>query len=185
VSELPPVPRPAEAGICGVTLHALATHADERGALTEIFREEWTDVSAAVQWNYVTSSPNVLRGVHVHLHHTDYLVVVEGSVTIGLKDLRSVPASVGKTALLQLRASQLQALVIPPGVAHGFYCPEGAALIQAVSAYWSPADELGCRWNDPELGIRWPVTAPLLSLRDRALPSFAVLTRQVTEGLKR
>src|SRR5436309_3500758 len=98
---------PATAGISGVTLHVLATHADERGALTEIFREEWKDVSAAVQWNYIRSKAMVLHGVHAHLKRTDYLVLMEGSATIGMKDMRPGPAT-GRTAILQLHSSQPQ-----------------------------------------------------------------------------
>jgi len=179
----PSLVAPATVGISGVTLHVLATHTDERGALTEIFREEWKDVSAAVQWNYVRSKATVLRGVHAHLKRTDYLVLMEGSAAIGMKDLRPGSAN-GQTAILQLHASQPQALVIPPGVAHGFYFPQAAVMIQAVSDYRIPGDELGCRWDDPELGIRWPAAAPLVSPRDGALPSFSVLTRQIGEGLK-
>jgi len=53
----------------------LSTHWDARGALTEIFRGDWPDVAAPVQWNFVHSEANVLRGVHVHVTHVDYLVV--------------------------------------------------------------------------------------------------------------
>lgn len=53
-------------------LRNLTTHSDHRGALTEIFRKEWQTGIEPVQWNFVHSQPNVLRGVHVHVLHTDY-----------------------------------------------------------------------------------------------------------------
>src|SRR2546430_11801318 len=51
------------------------------------------------------------------------------------------------------------------GVAHGFYCPSDALYVYGVTSYWDPSDELRCRWDDPELGLRWPTDAPVLSDR--------------------
>ena len=68
----------------GCAIHDLTTHSDERGALTEIFRKEWRTRIDPVQWNFVNSAPNVLRGVHVHVLHADYLVCTGGSMLLAL-----------------------------------------------------------------------------------------------------
>ena len=62
----------------GVSLLALAPHKDERGAFTELFRAPWDLAIAPVQWNAVRSEAGVLRGVHAHHRHADYLTVVVG-----------------------------------------------------------------------------------------------------------
>ena len=72
----------------GVEARRLQPHADDRGVFTELFRESWGVGVAPAQWNVVRSGQNVLRGVHVHWRHADYLTVVSGRATIGLHDLR-------------------------------------------------------------------------------------------------
>lgn len=159
----------------GFRLRSLMPHNDERGVLTEIFREEWETGISPVQWNCVRSAKNVLRGVHVHVKHTDYLMLAYGRASIGLRDLRPGSPTEGVTTLLPLSGDQPGALTIPPGVAHGFFFHEPSMHIYAVSAYWEPADELGCHWADPDLGIPWPVPSALVSPRDAALPPLSHL----------
>ena len=72
----------------GVVWRELTTHADYRGDLTELFRAEWHEWPAPVQWNFVRSDANVLRGVHAHPRHDDYLIVLHHRMVLGLKDLR-------------------------------------------------------------------------------------------------
>jgi dTDP-4-dehydrorhamnose 3,5-epimerase len=67
------------------------------------------------------------------------------------------------------------ALVIPVGVAHGFYFHEPSIHVYAVSHEFDPLDELGCRWDDPDLDIAWPCTKPRISVRDRNLGSLREL----------
>jgi dTDP-4-dehydrorhamnose 3,5-epimerase len=163
-------------GIPGVSVLPLTMQSDDRGTVSEIFRAAWPEAIAARQWNASHSRANVLRGVHLHHEHADYLVVLSGCMQVGLCDLRGERP--GRAALVDLRGDDWQALVIPPGVAHGFYFPEPTTHIYAVTHYWDPADELGCRWDDPALGIPWPRMAPALSARDAALPSVAALIEQ-------
>jgi dTDP-4-dehydrorhamnose 3,5-epimerase len=153
----------------GVEHHRLQPHADARGTFTELFRDTWGLGVEPVQWNGVRSEANVLRGVHVHWRHADYLTVVAGQVAVGLHDLREGSPTEGRGALVSLAADEPSGLVIPPGVAHGFYFPEPSFHVYAVSHEWDPDDELGCRWDDPELEIPWPCTDPVLSERDDAL----------------
>lgn len=106
-----------------IRLIPLTTHSDQRGDLTEIFRSEWHDSPAPVQWSVSRSRANVLRGVHAHGRNWDYVCVAEGDLIVGLHDLRTMRPTV-PSAMLRLSGARLQMLVIPPGVAHGFYSPE-------------------------------------------------------------
>ncbi len=156
----------------GVQLRSLASHHDERGDLTEIFRAQWDTGMTPVQWNLVNSQAGVLRGVHLHLKHVDYLLMAAGRMLVGLRDLRRGSVTEGQTALVELNSAHQAALTIPPGVAHGFYFPEAALHFYAVSAYWDPTDELGCHWADAALEIPWPMTEAIVSPRDAGLPSL-------------
>jgi dTDP-4-dehydrorhamnose 3,5-epimerase len=164
----------------GTRLHPLATHADARGAFTELYREEWDTGVRPVQWNAVASEPGVLRGVHVHVRHGDYLTIVSGSAHVGLCDLRDDSPTAGLATTVELRADAMAAIVIPPGVAHGFLFPERSLHVYAVTHYWAHDDELGCHWADPELGIDWPAEPTLLSERDAAAGSLAELRAQLS-----
>lgn len=158
-----------------VRLTSLEPHRDERGTFLELFREEWETDVEPVQWNAVDSEAGVLRGVHVHPRHDDYLTAVRGRTTIGLKDLRPGSPSEGFAACVELSAEQPAAISIPHGVAHGFYFHELSTHIYAVSHYWDLADELGCRWDDPGLEIPWPQSDVHISTRDAELPTLEVL----------
>lgn len=168
--------------IVGVRRVELQTHVDERGDLTEVFRESWFDSFDLVQWNYVRSAANVLRGVHCHVDHSDMLVLAEGHMVLGLHDLRPGSASAGRSTLTELTSTS-GALLIPPGVAHGFYFGERSVLLYAVTHMWNMDDELGCRWDDPELGLRWPCVSPRLSARDVTAGSLRDLRVAVQAGL--
>ena len=159
----------------GVELHTLEPHADERGVFTELFRDSWGLAVSPAQWNAVRSDANVLRGVHVHWRHSDYLTVVSGRASIGLHDLREGSETEGLGVVVELASEAPSALAIPTGVAHGFYFHEPSIHVYAVSHEFDPADELGCRWDDPELGIPWPSSDPHLSERDRALGTLREL----------
>jgi dTDP-4-dehydrorhamnose 3,5-epimerase len=169
--------------IDGVGIHNLTTHEDDRGALTEVFRQVPEIDLDPIQWNFVRTHGGVLRGVHAHVRHTDYLIVLEGSAIVGMKDLRPDSLTRNITMTLRLGGDNLQAVVIPPGVAHGFYFERPALHLYAVDCYWDPADELGCRWDDPSLDIPWPCASPQISERDSHLPGFPVFASQIEEGL--
>ncbi len=157
----------------GVTLHELQPNRDQRGAFTELFRREWELAAEPVQWNIVRSEAGVLRGVHVHPRHDDYLTVVDGHAAIGLRDLRPESPTSDRVAVVEMSGDEPTAITIPHGVAHGFLFLERSIHCYAVSDYWHPDDELGCRWDDPELAIPWPRQPTLVSERDIELPSLA------------
>ncbi|HEY7562799.1 MAG TPA: dTDP-4-dehydrorhamnose 3,5-epimerase family protein [Gaiellaceae bacterium] len=163
----------------GTLVHPLRPHADERGSFTELYRAEWPTGIAPIQWNAVQSNADVLRGVHVHVRHDDYLTVPFGRAIVGLRDLRRGSETEGVSAVVELGSNQPAAMVIPHGVAHGFYFPEPTLHVYAVSEYWNPADELGCRWDDPDLEIPWPTETPRVSERDAAAPPLQGLMKQL------
>jgi dTDP-4-dehydrorhamnose 3,5-epimerase len=155
-------------------LAQLEPHHDERGTFLELFRREWLTADP-IQWNAVHTNAGVLRGVHVHPRHDDYLVVIRGSATVGVRDLRRGSPTEGAAACIELSAERPSAIAIPHGVAHGFYFSEPATHIYSVSHYWDPADELGCHWDDPALEIPWPQQDAQISQRDAALPPLHTL----------
>jgi dTDP-4-dehydrorhamnose 3,5-epimerase len=161
--------------IDGVRLLELDPHQDERGTFVELYREEWETGPSPRQWNMVRSSAGVVRGVHVHVHHHDYLSLVSGTLVLGLYDLRPDSRTQGVKGFMTFSETSPVAIAIPPGVCHGFWFPEPSLHVYGVSEYWDPRDELGCRFDDPELGLEWPVVDPLLSPRDRAAGTFATM----------
>ena len=161
----------------GVVLTPLTPHRDDRGTFVEAFRASWSTDIVPVQWNVVTSGAGVLRGVHVHRRHADYLTVLSGTMVLGLHDLRRGSPTRGRSAMLTIEAQEPRAVTIPPGVAHGFCFPEPSVHLYAVSHYWDKADELGCRYDDPALGLHWPIVDPTLSSRDEAAGTLAEMER--------
>jgi dTDP-4-dehydrorhamnose 3,5-epimerase len=121
----------------------------------------------------------VLRGVHVHRQHSDYFVLLSGRASIGLRDLRRDSPTEGYSTVVELRGDLLEALTIPPGVAHGFYFPSMSTHLYSVSHYFDAKDELGCHWSDPALGISWPTSEAITSARDAAAPPLRVLLEQL------
>ena len=159
----------------GLLLSPLEPHRDDRGTFLELYREEWSTNVDPIQWNAVHSNAGVLRGVHVHPRHDDYLTIVRGRATVGLRDLRDGSPTEDASACVELSEERPTAISIPHGVAHGFYFQEPSTHIYSVSHYWDMADELGCRWDDPGLEIPWPQREAQISPRDAALPSLDVL----------
>ena len=159
----------------GVRLQPLIQHRDERGVVAEIFRAQWETGVDPVQWNITKSESGVMRGVHLHLRHDDYLIVLSGVVSVGLCDLRPGSPTERMGALVELHGEDLVSLVVPHGVAHGLYFHERSTYVLGVSEYWDPADELGCHWMDPALGIAWPVRTATVSSRDASLPPLDAL----------
>ena len=164
--------------IHGVTIVRLTRHPDDRGSMTEIYRREWLPgLREMVQANLSRSRPNVLRGLHFHRYQADYWCVLEGEARVGLFDLRAGSPTEGVASVLALTEDDLRCLLIPRGVAHGFFTEPGLLLQYLVDEAYSGTDEFGVAWDDPDLGIDWRVTDPVLSDRDRSNPSLADVRR--------
>jgi dTDP-4-dehydrorhamnose 3,5-epimerase len=165
----------------GVEIHAMRDHHDDRGTFREIYRQTWSAQAPPVQWNMVHSEANVLRGVHAHVRHVDYITMAMGEMILGLHDPRRGSSSYGRSVLLRLEASDPHLVVVPPAVCHGFYFAEPAMHIYGVSEGWDGTDEFGCRWDEDALGLGWPCDAPRLSARDRSAGSYAELCEVLRE----
>jgi dTDP-4-dehydrorhamnose 3,5-epimerase len=163
----------------GVALRELPRWDDCVQEATQIYRADWELNLAPIQWNLVASKPNALRGVHVHTDHWDYLHIMNGEMLLGLHDLRPWSPTYRLAAQLRLTSDRPTGIAIPPGVAHGFYFAVLTTYFYALSHYWMPSDDLGCRWDDPELGIFWPTSDPLLSPRDAMAQSYRALAKEL------
>ncbi|HXC52748.1 MAG TPA: dTDP-4-dehydrorhamnose 3,5-epimerase family protein [Candidatus Limnocylindrales bacterium] len=161
------------------TLTRLAAHADERGMVAEIFRATWPTGIAPVQWSTCISRAGILRGMHVHIRHDDYLCVVQGRLFVALCDLRSGSPTERMPSAFELSGENLSSLVIPHGVAHGFYACEPTTYVLGTSHYYDIDDELGFHWTDPGLDLAWPVESPELSQRDAALGTLEALLPRI------
>lgn len=170
----------------GVVLHRLQAHADARGSFTEVYADVWGLPIVPRQFALVQSTPGTLRGMHLHLRHDESLVMVSGRAFVGLHDLRPDAPSCGRSMLIELDARSPCALVFPAGIVHGWYFPEGGLHLQGVSVpyrEYGGDDNLGCRWDDPELGLSWPGAPLHLSERARRFPALAHLREHVRERL--
>lgn len=163
----------------GVRLRPLEPHADDRGSLTEVYRQVWKGGAPPAQWNAVRSQPGVMRGVHIHLGYDEYYLLLEGRVSIGYRDVRPGSPSEGRVGSVELSTRDPRVMMAPPGIAHGLLFHEPSLLLVATTSYWDPRNELGCHWRDPDLAIPWPVREARLSERDAALPSWAEVANRV------
>jgi dTDP-4-dehydrorhamnose 3,5-epimerase len=145
---------------------------DERGWLAELLRDTWVDPLHFCQINVVRSRAGTLRGVHWHEDHHDLIAPVAGHLMIGLSDLRIGSPTEGAGILLELAEDPIEAVLVPPGVAHGFYSARETTVLYAISRPYDGDDEYGVAFDDERLSIPWPVGRGelILSARDAALP---------------
>jgi dTDP-4-dehydrorhamnose 3,5-epimerase len=170
--------------IDGVVLARPVVHRDGRGRFVETYRAEWfPGQGPMVQGNHAERQAGSVVGLHFHRHQADYWYVVRGHARAVLHDLRTGSPTEGATAAFDLGEvaggdHNHLGLLIPPGVAHGIAALTDISLTYLVDATYDPADELGVAWDDPAVAADWHVAAPVLSDRDRGLPSRAALAGQ-------
>jgi dTDP-4-dehydrorhamnose 3,5-epimerase len=122
-----------------------------------------------VQDNLSLSRRGTLRGLHFQNPHPQakLLQVLQGEVFDVAVDIRRSSSTFGRWYGLVLSAENKLQFFVPPGFAHGFAVLSDTALFHyKCSDFYSPSDESGVRWDDPDIGIRWPLSEPLLSPRD-------------------
>ena len=158
----------------GVVLRDVLVVSDARGLLVELDRLSWHGAEAPRQWNVMVSGGNTLRGLHVHLRHTDWIAGVAGEAVVGLVDLRGEPGT-GRQVTVRLSADPVRVLTVPPGVLHGIYTPQSSVLLNGLSREYDPDDDLAVRFDDPAIALDWDVTDPVLSDRDRHAPTITSL----------
>lgn len=163
----------------GVIVRPREMHLDGRGCVSELFRVDQDTGLEPLQWHALISRAGTLRGMHLHLRHWDYKIVVAGQEALVLKDLRRGSQSEGRGARLELDAAELASVTIPPGVAHGLYSYTDSVTLVGSSSLYDPSDEYQFRWDDPELGVEWPGVPMLLSQRDREAQPLSSLIQQI------
>ncbi len=125
-----------------------------------------------VQDNHINSARGVLRGLHYQIQHAQgkLVRVVQGEVFDVAVDLRKSSPTFGKWVGERLSADNHRQLWVPPGFAHGFVViSESAEFLYKTTDYWYPEHERSLLWNDPAIGIDWPIDGqPLLAAKDAA-----------------
>lgn len=168
-----------------VSLKNLRKYDDRRGSFSEIFRNEWGTVIEPVQWSFVESEPNVLRGMHFHLRHDEFFCLVKGHCIVALKDIRPESPTENVFSVFELFGDDLAALAFPRGIIHGWYFFETSMHVQAVSESYSDYgknDNWGVSWKAPDLGITWPDIEPILSERAQDFASVEKLKISLPNG---
>ena len=149
---------------------------DARGFFMESFNQKIFDEAVGrhvdfVQDNHSRSSKGVLRGLHYQIQQPQgkLVRVASGAVFDVAVDIRRSSPTFGKWVGVELSAENQRQLWVPEGFAHGFLVlSETADFLYKTSDYYAPAHERSIRWNDPNIGIEWPLSnlAPVLSQKD-------------------
>jgi len=163
--------------ISGSILFELDVFRDERGAFFESWQQErYRDAGLAcdfVQDMHSVSTRNVLRGLHYQIRKPQghLVTVLRGQIyDVGL-DLRRNSATFSEWMGLELDGERRQQVWLPPGIAHGFcVLSEEAEIAYKCTEFYVPGNEGGVRWDDPDLGIPWPCSAPHVTPRDAKFP---------------
>ena len=170
----------------GLVLLEPAVHGDERGFLLESFSvAAWAEAGvgvAFVQDNHSRSSAGTLRGLHFQTTPGQAKLVrcVRGKIWDVAVDLRRASPTYGKWEGYELDDVSHRQLFVPVGFAHGFCVLSDVADVHyKVSSYYDAETESGIAWDDPEVGVAWPVAEPQVSDRDRNAPRLAEVADQL------
>lgn len=146
----------------------------------ERYRELGLDATF-VQDNLSRSRRGVVRGLHFQRRYPQgkLISVVRGAIYDVAVDLRPGSETFGEHVGVELSDANGRQLWVPPGFAHGFAALTPADVLYKCTDVYHPDDEGGLCWNDPALGIEWPVPRPILSERDRMHPLLATLTPEM------
>ena len=170
-------------GMQGPLLFEPLVFRDDRGYNFESYNKRvFADALGAgvefVQDNRSRSRKNVIRGLHYQLGRPQakLVSVLRGAIFDVALDMRTDSPQYGCWTSFTLSEENLREAWIPPGFAHGFLVlSEEAEVAYKMTEFWSPRDERCVAWNDPRIGIRWPLSGkPILSAKDAAAPSLAL-----------
>jgi dTDP-4-dehydrorhamnose 3,5-epimerase len=164
----------------GVALIAPAVHGDERGFFVETFsRDTWRELGVDVEFvqhNHSRSSQGTLRGIHFQTEpgQAKLLRCVRGAILDVAVDLRRGSPTYGQWEAHVLDDEKHHQLFVPVGFGHGFaVLSEVADVTYLVSSLYDPLTEAGIAWDDPDVGVDWQVSEPLLSERDKGAPRLS------------
>jgi len=163
--------------LSGVLIVAPRVFADSRGFFLETYQaDRFREAGIPDVWvqdNLSFSTQNVLRGLHYQIENPQAKLVqaITGEIFDVVVDLRAGSPTFGKWEGVRLSGENHLQLYVPRGFAHGFCVLSGAAHVQyKCSDFYQPHDEGGILWADPDIGILWPVSEPIVSPKDQALP---------------
>ena len=158
----------------GVLLVTPQVFEDDRGFFMETFNQQKAKdagmPSEFVQDNHSKSSKGVLRGLHFQSPQWQgkLVRVVQGEIFDVAVDIRDGSSTYGQWVGVYLNEKNKQQLYVPEGFAHGFVVTSDTAeVIYKCTSLYAPQQEGSVLWNDPDIGIDWPVESPLLSDKDR------------------
>ncbi len=168
--------------LAGLLLIEPDVFGDNRGFFLESWnRQRYREAGIAhdfVQDNFSLSGRGTLRGLHFQnpAAQGKLVSVWQGEVWDVAVDIRRQSPTFRRWFGATLSAENKRQLYVPPGFAHGFVVVSETALFHyKCTELYSPKNEMGFRWDDPAIGIKWPVTNPILSKRDAASPLFDAL----------
>jgi dTDP-4-dehydrorhamnose 3,5-epimerase len=174
------MPERLETKIEGLVLLEPAVHGDARGFMVETFRSDaWTGLGVDVdfvQHNHSRSSKSTLRGLHFQTDPGQAKLVrcPRGAIFDVAVDLRRGSPTYGEWEGHVLDDEKHRQLFIPVGFGHGFaVLSDVADVTYLVSSTYDPATKSGIAWDDPGVGVEWPVPEPLLSERDKSAPTLS------------
>jgi dTDP-4-dehydrorhamnose 3,5-epimerase len=180
------VPRRLDTQLEGVVLIEPEVHRDERGFMVETFRErDWREIGVGVEFvqdNHSRSGRGTLRGLHFQTTPGQAKLVrcLRGRIWDVAVDLRRDSPTFGRWEGHELDDDNHRQLFVPVGFAHGFcVLSEVADFAYKLSSYYDAATEAGIAWDDPEVGVEWPISDPILSERDRSGSRLA----EIADGL--
>lgn len=166
-----------ETKLPGVILLEPDLYPDDRGWFLETWsRKRYEDAGVGekfVQDNVSFSAKDILRGLHFQYPKSQgkLVQVLSGEVFDVAVDIRVGSPAFGGWVSAALSQSSHKQMYVPAGFAHGFcVLSETAIFSYKCTDYYSPSGEFGIVWNDPDIGIDWPVTAPVLSKKDAGYP---------------
>jgi dTDP-4-dehydrorhamnose 3,5-epimerase len=169
--------RVIETGLPGVLIVEPRVHRDARGFFVETYHAaryaEHGIRDTFVQDNQSRSVRGTLRGLHGQFPRAQAKLVrvIEGEIYDVAVDARRGSPHYGRFAATELSAENFRQLYVPPGFVHGFCVTSEIAQVEyKCSEPYHPEDEFSVRWNDPEIGIPWPISDPVLSKRDLEAP---------------
>ena len=164
----------------GVMLVSPVVHGDERGFFMETYHQGIFDEVGLpgqfVQDNHSRSARGVLRGLHFQYPQWQgkLVRVIRGEIFDVAVDVRMDSPTHGEWIGVTLSEENKQQIYVPPGYAHGFcVTSDSADVVYKCTALYKPEDEISIRWDDPDIGIQWPVENPTVSARDQAAGRLA------------
>jgi dTDP-4-dehydrorhamnose 3,5-epimerase len=137
-----------------------------------------------VQDNHSRSVARTLRGLHLQRRRPQgkLVRVIEGEIWDVAVDVRPDSPTFGRWVGVTLTAENFKQCYVPPGFAHGFCVLSPFAQVEyKCTDLYDPADEIGIAWNDPALAITWPITEPILSMRDQGHRPLAEVKALLTQ----